>query len=656
MLDIAVITPRAAGYGGSQRLIAECISRWQLRHKVTLYASVMDKAYLREHGVDLDRIRRVRISAPYQGAEAAILNYTLVPKLWAQEVGDHDVYHTHLSEAGLFDRHPTVWYPHEPWRRMHDLRFSQPVGGNRSHKVTAELPQYARARFASFGNPVPDTGYDFLRDNLPGVTADRIVANSRFSAHRLSGTLGRPVTDVVYPGVNTSRTVPIPAGADSFVVIGRLYWPKRVNLVIEALQYVDNARLIVVGTGPDLPAYRRMAAELGVSARVDFVTGAHRGDLDEILRGARGVVFVPIAEPFGIAALEAMAAARPLIAVREGGFTEVADDGCCLFVEPGPVSIARAMRSLLDDPELCGRLGQEGLRRSGAYTWDRTADELERILLETAERRAKPVPGRPTQPPSPEFPLVGVHYYLWYGFGRGGAHWQREPLTRSGGDAPLAGYYASYDGTVMARQIREMATAGIRLIVLNLHLSARREYGYELCSADHLFGVAARLGLSVRLAVKICLEEPDDPVVDDLVSVIRRHWTNRDQYFHYQGEPVIFLSKPLNSPAAARQLEQNDPAPSVRFIVDGAPSVDCGGLRVESLVVKGAAGSWEDRPVSLSRLLESSPATADIVLIDSFNDYETGSHIEPSVQNDNAMLETLKAWAEGGGPRRHREG
>jgi len=82
-------------------------------------------------------------------------------------------------------------------------------------------------------------------------------------------------------------------------------------------------------------------------------------------------------EGLGVAALEAMAAARPVVASRVGGLAEVVVDGeTGLFAEPGePGSLATALATLAKDRELRARLGEGGRRRVRArYTAARMAE------------------------------------------------------------------------------------------------------------------------------------------------------------------------------------------------------------------------------------------------------------------------------------------
>jgi glycosyltransferase involved in cell wall biosynthesis len=75
------------------------------------------------------------------------------------------------------------------------------------------------------------------------------------------------------------------------------------------------------------------------------------------------------AEPFGLVAIEAMAAGRPVIASRTGGLADIVVDGeTGLLVTPGdPVALRQAIEKLLADPVLRERMGQAGKRRVEVY-------------------------------------------------------------------------------------------------------------------------------------------------------------------------------------------------------------------------------------------------------------------------------------------------
>ncbi|MCX6354274.1 MAG: glycosyltransferase family 4 protein [Candidatus Aureabacteria bacterium] len=83
-------------------------------------------------------------------------------------------------------------------------------------------------------------------------------------------------------------------------------------------------------------------------------------------------------EPFGIAAVEAMAAGKPVVASRVGGLEEIVDHGVTGFlVEPGNAGeVAESIKKLLDDPELRMRMGEAGRERGKMkFAWKKIIED-----------------------------------------------------------------------------------------------------------------------------------------------------------------------------------------------------------------------------------------------------------------------------------------
>ncbi|HEV2948836.1 MAG TPA: glycosyltransferase [Gemmataceae bacterium] len=124
----------------------------------------------------------------------------------------------------------------------------------------------------------------------------------------------------------------------------------------------EDLRLVVIGEGPDRVRMNRMAHSF-YAERVIFL-GA-RADFREVLARAE-VVWVPSHVPRGFnVALDAMAAAKPVIASRVIGLSDIVVDGVTGgFMTPGDkVGLARQTRPLLEDAAKRIQLGEAGLRR-----------------------------------------------------------------------------------------------------------------------------------------------------------------------------------------------------------------------------------------------------------------------------------------------------
>jgi glycosyltransferase involved in cell wall biosynthesis len=145
-----------------------------------------------------------------------------------------------------------------------------------------------------------------------------VIANSGITQERIRRFWGREAP-IVHPPVDVGRFVPAEGGED-LLFVGELTRHKRVELALEAAE-IAGRRIRVVGDGPEAPRlrrrFRRSAQFLG---RVD----------DEELQtivATSGALVVPNVEEFGIAAVEAQAAGRPVIAADAGGARETVRPG-----------------------------------------------------------------------------------------------------------------------------------------------------------------------------------------------------------------------------------------------------------------------------------------------------------------------------------------
>jgi glycosyltransferase involved in cell wall biosynthesis len=174
-----------------------------------------------------------------------------------------------------------------------------------------------------------------------------------------------------------------PHAGDYALYVGRLAPEKGVERLLEWSAGLPLA-LEVVGPGSpaDVARLTPLATQAGPQIHLrGLLTGA---SLAHFYAGARFFAFTPYAEEFGLAALDAMAAAKPVIAVRDGALPEVVEDGVTGFLVSDAAEYQRAAQRLISDDALCLRMGQAARERARAYTWERHAQRIEALCEQVA--------------------------------------------------------------------------------------------------------------------------------------------------------------------------------------------------------------------------------------------------------------------------------
>ncbi|MGE5416196.1 MAG: glycosyltransferase family 4 protein [Acidobacteriota bacterium] len=109
--------------------------------------------------------------------------------------------------------------------------------------------------------------------------------------------------------------------------VGRLVQEKGVQVLIDSaykvLAHVPEAKFIIAGTGPFESHLRAKARDLGLGDKMLFTGYINDEDRDMLYLAADAAVFPSLYEPFGIVALEAMAAGTPAIVSDSGGLAEI---------------------------------------------------------------------------------------------------------------------------------------------------------------------------------------------------------------------------------------------------------------------------------------------------------------------------------------------
>jgi glycosyltransferase involved in cell wall biosynthesis len=185
---------------------------------------------------------------------------------------------------------------------------------------------------------------------------------------------------------------------DLIAFAGRCEAAKGVYDLLEAVSRLrpvcPRLRVECAGDG-DMARLRRRALELGVGPQVTMRGWIGERERETLLARATVFVLPSHVEALPMSLLEAMAAGCPVIATKVGGIPDLVRDGeNGLLVPPGkPGALADALRRLLADPVLAGRLGQQARSTIAArYTVERSLERLEQIYAGLGVRRDAPRP------------------------------------------------------------------------------------------------------------------------------------------------------------------------------------------------------------------------------------------------------------------------
>ncbi|MDF2626351.1 MAG: hypothetical protein K0R39_182 [Symbiobacteriaceae bacterium] len=211
------------------------------------------------------------------------------------------------------------------------------------------------------------------------ATADRVITVSQAMAREVAESF-RVSPTVIYNGVTmpawaAAVTPPAPLALDApyFFYIGRLVQEKGVQVAIQALAVMRHiAHFVVAGKGPMEAELKNVVQAWGLENRVHFVGRVTDEERDAWLRNAAGGLVPSLYEPFGIVALEVMAAGAPVIVGDTGGLAEIVTHGADgLKVTPGDrVALAAQMDRLLADPAEARRLAEAGkATAAGRFGW-----------------------------------------------------------------------------------------------------------------------------------------------------------------------------------------------------------------------------------------------------------------------------------------------
>lgn len=176
-----------------------------------------------------------------------------------------------------------------------------------------------------------------------------------------------------------------PADGKYALFLGRLdIQHKGLDLLLECWRrHCAHVPLVLAGEGPGRAALEERVSQLGLSDCVRFVGRVEGKAKSDIIAGCRLFVMPSRFETFGIAAAEAMAAAKPVISFDIDHLNELVSPPWGILIPPFETErYGEAIAELWAHPERCHALGTLARAKAREFLWDNIAKQQEELYLE----------------------------------------------------------------------------------------------------------------------------------------------------------------------------------------------------------------------------------------------------------------------------------
>ena len=292
------------------------------------------------------------------------------------------IVHTHTAKAGTLGRLAARWC-----------------------RVPIVIHTYHGHVLRGYFSPAKTRAYLAIERWLARRTTRLLAVSERIKQELLALGVGRPERfDVMPLGLELAPFLDADARRGQFrhelgyseqdVLVGivaRLVPIKAHEIFLRAaaalIPRVPGSRFVVGGDGERRAELETLARQLGLGDRVRFV--GWRPDLPRVYVDCDVVVLASRNEGSPVSLIEAMAAARPVVATRVGGVPDIVEDGRHgLLVPPDDVdALARAIEDVVTAPDRGRKMGEAGRARVyPAFTADRLVADIDRLYTELLAR------------------------------------------------------------------------------------------------------------------------------------------------------------------------------------------------------------------------------------------------------------------------------
>ncbi|MHC4226051.1 MAG: glycosyltransferase family 4 protein [Planctomycetota bacterium] len=213
--------------------------------------------------------------------------------------------------------------------------------------------------------------------------ATALVACSEGLKNRALRFLPSVSIDVISNGVDPERFCPAQTSERPdtlrLLTVGRLSVTKRVEMLIDAVEILYNEgcklHFTIVGGGQMEQQLREIVSGKGLGDVIDIAGRIEAENMPQVYRENDIFISATMQEGMSNAMLEAMASGLPIVTTRCEGVQELIADNGVIVERTNAEEIARAIRSLADNPQARREMAVAARSRAEQYTWSRIAEE-----------------------------------------------------------------------------------------------------------------------------------------------------------------------------------------------------------------------------------------------------------------------------------------
>lgn len=327
-MKIAVIQEWLVTVGGSDKVVKAILDVFP---EADVYTLVAKKEICDELGIRWDKVHTSFIQKMPLGTKKHRAYLPLFPFAIEQfDLRGYDVVisSSHAVAKGVLTKADQlhICYCHSPIRYVWDMYNEYLEESNLDKGLKSWLVRYLLHRIRKW-------------DAITANRVDYFISNSDYVGRRIRKTYRREAT-TIHPNIDVENFQLCEEKQDYYLTSSRLVAYKKIDVVIEAFNRMPDKKLVVIGGGPNLEAYKKKA-----KGNISVIGYQPFDSLKEKMQHAKAFVFAAD-EDFGMVPIEAQACGTPVIAYGHGGSLETVSEGKTglFFKEQTPESIMDAVK------------------------------------------------------------------------------------------------------------------------------------------------------------------------------------------------------------------------------------------------------------------------------------------------------------------------